>query len=199
MKKRLWIVLTLAVCCLLWERTAGAEQKGAPTSNRDATPKFNLDYFVGEWKFESNLADSPLGAAWPESGTETVRNVYDGRFWDIRIKGDNDRAPVTGVGVVMYQDNFAGQFFARHQAVGGLALLMTGEVGCDLGGTCNMYFETPPFEQNGSLLRLKGRYYLTSPVSYRLQLQISINKEPYTNLGTVLYTKNESVKVNSIK
>ena len=189
MKKRLGIALTLVVCCSSWGLTAELQtqssvgQKGAPTSSRDATPKFNMDYFVGEWEFESNLAETPLGAGWPESGTETVRNIYDGRFWDVRIKGGNDRAPVTGAGVLIYQDSFAGQFFARHQVVGGVSLLMTGEVGCDLGGTCNVYFETPPFEQNGSLLRLKGRYYLTSPVSYRLQLQISIDKEPVHESG----------------
>ena len=205
MKKRVEIILILAIYCSSWSSPVWAQiqsstpSSSVPTSSRDATPKFNMNYFVGEWKFDSDLADTPLGSALLGSGTEVVRNVYDGRFWDVRIKGDGERASVTGFGVIMYQDTFAGQSFVRYQVFGGLPLLMTGELGCDLGGTCNMYFETPPFEQNGSLLRLKGRYYLTSPVSYRLQLQISIDKEAYTNIGTIIYTKNESVKVNAIK
>jgi hypothetical protein len=205
MKKRVAIVLMLAIHCSSWSSPAWArtrattQSSAAPTSSRDATPKFNMNYFVGEWKFDSDLADTPLGSALLGSGTEVVRNVYDGRFWDVRIKGDGDRASLTGSGIIMYQDTFAGQSFVRYQVLGGLSLLMTGELGCDLGGTCNMYFETPSFEHNGSLLRLKGRYYMTSPVSYRLQLQISIDKEAYTNIGTIIYTKNESVKVNVIK
>jgi len=205
MKKRVGIVLILAIHGCSWSTPAWAQgqdttrSSAGPTSSRDPTPKFNMNYFVGEWKFDSELAETPLGSALLGSGTEVVRNVYDGRFWDVRIKGDGERASQTGFGVIMYQDTFAGQSFVRYQVVGGLPLLMTGELGCDLGGTCNMYFETPPFEQNGSILRLKGRYYMTSPVSYRLLLQISIDKQAFTNIGTIIYTKNESVKVNAIK
>ena len=205
MKKRVEIILILAIHCSSWSSPVWAEiqsstqSSSVPTSSRDPTPKFNMNYFVGEWKFDSDLAETPLGSALLGSGTEVVRNVYDGRFWDVRIKGDGERASMTGFGVIMYQDTFMGQGFVRYQVFGGFPLLMTGELGCDLGGTCNMYFETTPFEHNGSLLRLKGRYYMTSPVSYRLQLQISVDKEAYTNIGTIIYTKNESVKLNVVK
>ena len=177
----------------------GAKQGGVTTSEFDAEPKFKMDYFVGEWKFESNVSESPLGAGGPMSGSEIVRNVWDGRFWDIAIKGEAADGPFTGKGVITYQDTFAGQFYTRYEVTRGVGLLKTGLLGCDLGGTCSMYFETPPFEQNGSTVRLKGRYYLTSPFSYRVTTEISVDKGPYRNWGTIWYRKDESAKPEPVK
>lgn len=177
----------------------GSTQGAVTTSELDANPKFNVDYFVGEWKFSGNVSESPLGAGGPMSGTEVVRNGWDGRFWDITIKGEAPEGPFTGKGVILYQDAFAGQFSLRYEVTRGIGLLRTGVVGCDLGMTCSAHFETPPFEHNGSLIRLKGRYYLTSPFAYRLLTEISVDKGPFRNLGTTLYTKDEKVKPEPIK
>lgn len=177
----------------------GATQGAVTTSEFDAQPKFNTDYFVGEWKFESNVPESPLGSGGSISGVETVRNVWDGRFWDITIKGEGPDGPFTGKGVILFQDGFSGQSYARYEFTQGRALLKTGALGCDLGGTCSLYFETPPFEHNGSTIRLKGRYYLTSPFSYRVTSEIAVGNGPYRNLGTAWYTKNEQVKPEPIK
>jgi hypothetical protein len=177
----------------------GAKQGAVLTDDTDAQPKFNMDYFVGEWRFESTVSESPLGAGGPISGSETVRNVLDGRFWDITIKGEGPDGPFTGKGIITYQDSFAGQSYMRYEITRGIPLLKTGNLGCDLGGTCSLYFETPPFEQNGSRIQLKGRYYLTSPFSYRVTTEIAIDKGEYRNWGTVWYTKNEKVKPPAIK
>jgi hypothetical protein len=179
----------------------GATQGGgsALTNVTDAQPKFNMDYFVGEWNFESTVSESPLGQGGPLSGSETIRNVLDGRFWDITIKGEGPEGPFTGKGIITYQDTFAGQSYMRYEITRGIALLRTGNLGCDLGGTCNLYFETPPFEHNGSRIQLRGRYYLTSPFSYRVTTEIAVDKSEYRNLGTMWYTKNEKVKPPAIK
>jgi hypothetical protein len=177
----------------------GATQGAALTNVSDAQPKFNMDYFVGEWNFESNLSESPLGPGGPMSGSETVRNVLDGRFWDITIKGEGPEGPFTGKGIITYQDSFSGQSYMRYEITQGIALLKTGNLGCDLGGTCNLYFETPPFEHSGSRIQLKGRYYLTSPFSYRVTTEIAVDKGEYRNWGTVWYTKNEKAKPPAIK
>ena len=177
----------------------GATQGAVTTSEFDAQPKFSMDYFVGEWKFESNIPESPLGSGGPVSGVETVRNVWDGRFWDITIKGEGPDGPFVGKGVMLYQDGFFGQSYARYEFTQGIGLLKTGALGCDLGGTCSLYFETPPFEHNGSTIRLKGRYYLTSPFSYRVTSEIAVGNGPYRNLGTAWYMKNEQVKPEPIK
>jgi len=181
------------------EPQPGATQGGVLTTETDAQPKFNMEYFVGEWTFESSLSESPLGTGGPTSGSETIRNVWDGRFWDITIKGDGPDGPFTGKGIIIYQDSFFGQSYTRYELTRGIALLRTGTLGCDLGGACNLYFETPPFEHNGSRIQLKGRYYLTSPFSYRVTTEISVDKGEYRNWGTFRYTKNEKAKPQPIK
>jgi hypothetical protein len=177
----------------------GTTQGSALTNVTDAQPKFNMDYFVGEWNFESNLSESPLGAGGPMSGSETIRNVWDGRFWDITIKGEGPEGPFTGKGIITYHDSFSGQSYMRYEVTRGIALLRTGNLGCDLGGTCNLYFETPPIERNGSRVQLRGRYYLTSPSSYRVTTEIAVDKGEYRNFGTTWYTKNEKAKPQPIK
>ena len=177
----------------------GAKQGAVLTDVTDAQPKFNMDYFVGQWNFESTVSESPLGAGGPISGSETIRNVWDGRFWDITVKGEGPEGPFTGKGIITYQDGFSGQSYMRYEITRGIALLRTGNVGCDLGGTCNLYFETPPFEHNGSRIQLRGRYYLTSPFSYRVTTEIAVDKGEYRNWGTMWYTKDEKAKAPAIK
>ena len=182
------------------EPQPGATQGGITTTETDAQPKFSMDYFVGEWTFESTMSDSPLGTGGPISGTETVRNTWDGRFWNVMIDAESPDGPFSSQGVIMYQDTFTGQSFARYEvSTQGIATLKTGMVGCDAGGTCNLNFETPPFEHEGSLLQLTGRYYLVSPFRYRVTTQISIDQASYRNLGTVWYTKDLNAKPEPIK
>ena len=160
-----------------------------PTSDRDATPKFDFEYFVGDWKFESNLSESPISSGEPITGRETVRSVLNGRMWEVTIRGDAADSPVVGNGVLIYEDGFFGQFYTRYEVTSGIALLMTGTVGCDLGRTCAMYFETPLFEHGGSTVQLKGQYLLSSPFAYRLRTEISVDQGPFRNLGSVWYRK----------
>ena len=146
------------------------------------------------------MSDSPLGTGGPASGRETVRNTWDGRFWDVVMDGDGPDGLFSGKGVIMYQDTFAGQSFARYEfTTQGVATLKTGVIGCDAGGSCHLHFETPPFEHRGSLIQLTGRNYLVSPFRYRVTTQISIDKGSYRNFGTVWYTKDLDAKPKPIK
>ena len=176
-------------------QAGGVTQDSPHTAEGDLVPKFNMDYFVGEWTFEANLAETPLSPGGRESGTETVRNVLDGRFWQVTVEGEDANGPFSGNGIVAYQDTFVGQDFMRYEVLKGLPLLKSGTLGCDLGNNCNLYFETPPFEHKGSVLRLKGRYFITSPVYYRVLTQISVDHSEFVNMGTVAYKKNESVQL----
>lgn len=99
----------------------GATQAG-PTSDLAPAPKFNPDYFVGEWTFDGALAESPLGEGGPRSGTEIVRKGWDGRLWEIAITGEGpDGAPFTGDGIFLFEDSFfAGQSFMRYEVNQGL-------------------------------------------------------------------------------
>src|SRR5207244_7603303 len=137
--------------------------KGAALTNvTDAQPKFNMDYFVGVWNFEVNLSESPLGAGGPMSGSETVRNVWDGRFWDITIKGEGPEGAFTGKGIITYQDSFSGQSYMRYEVTRGVALLRTGNLGCDLCGPASRDLEIPVSEHHGAWVHRGGGLNLDS-------------------------------------
>ena len=155
----------------------------------------------------SELLSDVGSTVWP-LGVETLLTLLRGRSeavltelyppWDeLTVQGPEGR--FTGKGIILYQDTFSGQSYTRYEFTRGVALLRTGNLGCDLGGTCNLYFETPPFEHNGSRIQLRGRYYLTSPLSYRVTTEIAIDKDAYRNWGTVWYTKNEKAKPQPIR
>ena len=162
---------------------------GRGTAYGDETPKFNMDYFVGEWKFEWTAPDSPLGEGGQSTGSESVKKVLDGRFYEITIKGEGPQGPFTGNGILFYLDTPTGQYATRYEVTRGLALLKTGMLGGDLGGSYSHYWETPSFQHNGSTIRLKGRSYMTSPAAYRVNTEIAINGGAYQNFGSVFYTK----------
>ena len=164
-------------------------QPGKGTGSEDQTLKFNMSYFVGDWTFEWLAPDSPLGEGGEIAGTESVRRVLDGRFYEITIQGEGPQGPFTGNGILFYLDTPAGQYVTRHEVTRGLALIKTGPLGGDLGGTYGHFWETPSFQQNGSTIQLKGRTYMTSPAAYRVNTQIAIDGDPYQNFGSVFYTK----------
>jgi hypothetical protein len=162
---------------------------GRGTTYGDPTPKFNMDYFVGDWKFEWTAPDSPLGEGGQITGTETVKKVLDGRFYEVTVKGEGPAGPFTGNGILMYLDTPAGQYATRYEVTRGLALLKTGVLGGDLGGSYSHHWETPPFQYNGSTIQLKGRSYMTSPAGYRVNTEIAIDGREFQNFGSVFYTK----------
>ena len=170
----------------------GATQAG-PTSDLDPAPKFNPDYFVGEWTFEGALAESPHGEGGPRTGTEIVRKAWDGRLWEIAITGEGpDGAPFTGEGIFLFEDSFfAGQSFMRYEFTQGMPLLRAGTVGCDSGGVCIGHFESPPVERNGATVQLRGQFYVAGLFSYRLTTEISVDKGDFKNLGTIWYMRDQ--------
>ena len=88
----------------------GSTQGAATTAETDAQPKFNMDYFVGEWTFESTVSESPLGAGGPMSGSETVRNMLDGRFWDVYARGTYQNHPQFAAKIYL---TMPGRYFYR--------------------------------------------------------------------------------------
>src|ERR1051325_5040482 len=55
----------------------GATQGAALTNVTDAQPKFNMDYFVGEWNFESTVsARGPSRAGGDPTRRAVLRNFF---------------------------------------------------------------------------------------------------------------------------
>lgn len=199
MKQGLRVVVCLsAVVGLFGARANGQTSKqrpqpgqiqSGPTGFTDQVPKFNMDYFVGDWDFEWIVPDSPLGDGGPITGTETIRKLMDGRFYEITIRGQAPEGPYTGNGLVTYFDTPAGQYAVRYEVVRGIVLLKPGVLGGDLGGNYSHFWETPGFQRNGKTLKLKGRSYFTSPAAYRVNIEISIDEAAYQSIGAMFYTK----------
>jgi hypothetical protein len=177
------------------ELPVNAQQKdvrpkpGKGTGLLDQTPKFNMDYFIGDWTFEWVAPDSPLGEGGEIAGTESVKKVWDGRVYENTVKGQGPQGPFTGNGILLYQDTPAGQYATRYEVTRGLALLKAGPLGGDLGANYSHFWETPSFQQNGATIRLKGRSYMTSPAAYRVNTEISVDGGAYQNFGSAFYTK----------
>jgi len=195
MRRATWLGCSFVILAGVVGPLVSAQQKGQRplpgrgTAYEDQTPKFNMDYFVGDWTFEGTVPDSPLGEGGQSTGTESVRKVWDGRFYEITIRGEGPQGPFTGAGILTYLDTPAGQYATRYEVTGGLALLKAGTLGGDLGGNYSHFWETPPFEQHGSTIQLKGRTYLTSPAAYRVNTEIAVNGGAYQSFGSVFYTK----------
>ena len=198
MKLAVWLVAGFVLLASVIGPPVSAQQgprrplPGRGTAYEDPTPKFNMDYFVGDWTFEWTTPDSPLGDGGQSTGTESVKRVLDGHFYEIAIKGEGPQGPFTGNGILIYLDTPAGQYATRYEVTRGLVLLKTGALGGDLGGSYSHFWETPAFQQNGSTIQLKGRSYLTSPAAYRVNTEIAINGGAYQNFGSVFYTKQTS-------
>ena len=77
--------------------------RGAENPDHDDQPRFNPQYFVGQWRIEGVLPESPFGPAGDYTGTETIRHVdgctyegpiqanLSGRAYSVKIRMFYDR------------------------------------------------------------------------------------------------------------
>ncbi|MBI4476633.1 MAG: hypothetical protein HY654_05635 [Acidobacteria bacterium] len=162
---------------------------GRPTSKDDPVPILNFEeYFVGTWKFEWDAPDSVFGPGGRISGTEVYKPGVDGKFFESEIDATGPQGPFTVKSTIAY---LAGsKVISRYeQDSRGFSYLRAGSVGGDLGGYFNIYYESTPFTCNGKIVRLKTTTRLLSPVSFRVNAQISVDGGPFTNFGNPWWSK----------
>ena len=116
----------------------------------------------------------PAQRGWADIRTRNHQKRLGRPFWNITITGQGPEGPFMGAGVITYQERSPASPIRGTNSREAWPVLKTGNLGCDLGGTCNLHFETPPFEHNGARIQLRGRYYLTSPFAYRVTTKISL-------------------------
>jgi hypothetical protein len=167
------------------------QSQGRPTRVGDPIPKFDMDYFVGEWRFRGTVPDSPLGTGGDITGTEVVRKAGDRPFYELTISGQSPDGPFDGKGVLACLDAPTGQYAVRYEVTRGIALSRSGALGGDLGGRYSQFWETPPFERNGVTIRLRGQSFSASPGMYRVQAQISVGGDVFQDFGTTVYEKQQ--------
>ena len=112
---------------------------GRPTKVGDELPLFNFDaYFPGNWTFEWDMPEGPLGPSGQLTGTTVYKVIEAGKFYE----ADTD---ATGPGgafklheVIAYQkDNKALSRYVTDSR--GFSYLQLGTIGGDLGGIYNIF------------------------------------------------------------
>jgi len=156
-------------------------------ANGDDQAPFDPNYFVGAWTIRGVLPDSPLGAGGEFTGTETVRHV-DSCTYESTIRATVPEGKVT-INVLMVYDRRAEYMVRLEDDSRGFRLLKVGHVGGDPGGYASHFWEAPPVTRQGSQVRLKGRTLVTSPDSYRLPMQISVDGRPFANFGSLQWER----------
>jgi hypothetical protein len=161
--------------------TVGVEADG------DDQTVFDPHYFVGTWRFEGVLPESPLGESGEFLGTETIRHV-DGCTYESTVEATLADEEITIRSRMIY-DRGAQYLIVIEDDSRGFQLVKGGLLRGDPGGFFSHYWEAPAITHEGSRVRLKGRTLIASPDAYRLRMQMSVGDEPFSNFGTLWWER----------
>ncbi|MFN0084742.1 MAG: hypothetical protein ACKVX9_05090 [Blastocatellia bacterium] len=182
------MIQTLILALLLFQQPAQQAQR--PTDPGDPMPPPNMDYFIGEWAFEWNVPESPLGPAGKFKGRETYKKINATTYESV-IEGEGPAGILKGRATTVYDEKSKRVTRTETGLFGGDGLKKTGPIGGDLGGYYTIFWETDPIKKGGRIVRLKGKTLMLSPGNYRLQVQISVDGGPYANFGNPWFRKSE--------
>ncbi len=197
MKKAVLVLVAVFVVSSLSLATGEAQQRqpgatqGAPTTPDEMMPPFDMRYFVGAWEIEWTPLDTPLLPGGKYTGTETIRHIENGRYFEVTVELEGPDGSLSGKGIMLYESGPFGSHLTKFVVYdAGFTLLQPGSVGGDLGGYYSQFWKTPePIHHNDSTFLIKGRSYYVSPAAYRVNQQISVDDEPFINFGVMWYTK----------
>lgn len=161
--------------------TVGVEADG------DDQTVFDPHYFIGTWRFEGVLPESPLGESGDFLGTETIRHV-DGCTYESTVEATLADEEITITSRMIY-DRGAQYLIVIEDDSRGFQLVKGGLLRGDPGGFFSHYWEAPAITREGSRVRLKGRTFYASPDAYRLRMQMSVGDEPFSNFGTLWWER----------
>jgi len=184
------LFLSLLLFSLVFQSPAAPspQQPSRPTQPTDPMPPPDMDYFLGAWSFDWNVPESPLGPAGKIKGTETYKKGAAAGTYESEIEGDGPVGAFKAHATTRYNEK---ERLVTRSETGlfGVSLTMTGPIGGDLGGYYTIFWEAAPFKKDGKTIKLKGKTQMLSPAYYRLQMQISVDGGPYTNLGNPWFHK----------
>ena len=159
---------------------------GVEADGDDPLP-FDPHYLIGTWQIEGVLPGSPLGESGDFLGTETIRHV-EACAYESTIEATFGDEEIT-VSTRMIYDRRAQYLVRIEDDSRGFELMKVGSLRGDPGGFFSHYWEAPSIMREGSKVRLKGRTFFSSPDAYRLQMQMSVGEERFTNFGTVWWER----------
>jgi hypothetical protein len=160
------------------------------TLNNDAQAPFDPDYLVGRWTFEYDTPESALGPAGLISGTETVQHT-DGCLYQGATQAKGPAGAFTVKSTMLY-DPSAHYMVVLERDSRGLEVLKSGRIGGDSGGYFTHHWQAAPLTVKGTKVKLKGTTFYSSPGNYRLRTEIAEGDDPFVNLGTSWYKREET-------
>jgi hypothetical protein len=162
---------------------------GRPTSGDDPLPPLNFDdYFTGKWTFEWDMPDGPMGESGKITGTTVYKVIEAGKFY----QADTDASGPGGAfrlhELIAYQtDHKALSRYVTDSR--GFAYLQLANIGGDLGGIYNIFYDSSPFTYNGKTIRIKHALRLLSPYNYKVATSVSVDGGPFRNYGNPWWRK----------
>lgn len=161
---------------------------GRHTQQDDKVPLFDFDtYFLGQWTFEWDIPEGPLGDAGRLEGT-TIYRAAGKDTYEAVTEGSRPDGRFSVKETIRYQRE---QKTLSRDVVDsrGFKYSQTGTIGGDLGGFYTIYFESAPFRVKGESVRLKHTMRLTAPLAYRVSTTVSVNGGAFRNYGTPWWRK----------
>ena len=166
--------------------TVGVEGEG---QGDDAAP-FDPHYLVGTWRIEGVLPESVLGDGGEFLGTETVRYA-GGCTYESTLEATLAESTVTVSARLIY-DRRSRYLVRIEDDSRGFQLVKVGAVGGDPGGYFSHHWQAPAISVDGRMVRLTGRTFMSSPIAFRLRMQISEAEGRFVNFGTLWWRRAET-------
>ena len=192
--------LTALVCLSLASATAAQDQRpalpkgqmpdlGRPTKVGDEMASLNFDeYFTGKWTFEWDMPDGPLGDSGQVTGTTIYKVIEPGKFYQADTAASGPGGAFTVHELIAYhQEQKALSRYVTDSR--GFSYLQIANIGGDLGGIFNIFYESSPFTYNGKTVRLKHALRLLSPYNYKVATSVAVDGGAYRNYGNPWWRK----------
>lgn len=169
---------------------------GRPTKSDDPMPLLDFDtYFIGRWTFDWQAPESVFGSAGLISGATVYKSLGNG-FYEASTQATGPDGAFTVHEVIAYQRE--NRTASRHVTDSrGFSYLQSAQVGGDLGGYFNMYFESAPFTYKGKSLRIRNGLRLLSPAQYRNVVTLSVDGGPFLNMSDPWWKKDLTATTGS--
>jgi hypothetical protein len=164
---------------------------GRPTNSSDTLPLFDFErYFTGRWTFEWDVPESPLGPAGTIKGTTEYTKLADNFYQAItEATGPAGALKITETFAYRRENKTLARMVTDSR---GFSYIQIGTIGGDLGGYYSVFFESAPFDVKGETISLRTTMRLLSPVNYKVESRISVDRGPAMNFGSPWWQKEKA-------
>lgn len=164
------MVASIAVAIALGAAVVAA-QATKPTKPTPGPEQKRIAYFAGQWKFEGEAKDSPLGPGGKISATETCEWFAGGFQLVCRSKGTGPKGPGTGMSVTSYDPTRKAYTFYALSSHGD-NIFVRGQV------QDKVWTWTDEAAIEGKKVKIVATVVEETPTSYSFKLEASVEGGP---------------------